>query len=89
MPSLNLMGLANYELVSNVPFLGKVLECMAANQLQEFLDEMHYLDPFQSGFNPGYGIETDSVTWVDDLHLEMNRGSVSLLVLLDDDKESH
>ena len=42
-----------------------------------------YLDPFQSGFRPGYGPETALVALVDDLHRELDRESVSLLVLLD------
>ena len=44
---------------------------------------MDYLDPFQSGFRPGYGPETALVTLVGGLHRELDRESVSLLVLLD------
>ena len=44
---------------------------------------MNYLDLFISGFRTGYVIETVLVTLVDDLHWELERGSVSLLVLLD------
>lgn len=42
-------------LISNFPFLGKVVEKVIAQQLQSFLDEIDYLDPLQSGFRPGYG----------------------------------
>ncbi|KAF7254271.1 CMP-N-acetylneuraminate-beta-1,4-galactoside alpha-2,3-sialyltransferase [Varanus komodoensis] len=49
---------ANYRLVANIPFLGKVLERVVAGQLQALLDETDYLDPFQSGFGPGYGTES-------------------------------
>ncbi|KAF7238948.1 N-terminal EF-hand calcium-binding protein 3 [Varanus komodoensis] len=45
----------NYRPVANIPFLGKVLERVVAGQLQALLDETDYLDPFQSGFRPGYG----------------------------------
>ncbi|KAF7247658.1 RNA-directed DNA polymerase from mobile element jockey [Varanus komodoensis] len=45
---------ANYRPVANIPFLGKVLERVVAGQLQALLDETDYLDPFQSGFRPGY-----------------------------------
>ncbi|KAF7246310.1 Tyrosine-protein kinase Yes, partial [Varanus komodoensis] len=58
---------ANYRPVTNIPFLGKVLEQVVAGQLQAFLDETHYLDPFQSGFRPGYGTESALVTLYDDL----------------------
>ncbi|KAF7250584.1 CDC42 small effector protein 2-A [Varanus komodoensis] len=51
--------------------------------IQESLDETDYLDPFQSGFRPGYGTESALVTLYDDLCRERDRGSASLLVLLD------
>ncbi|KAF7243157.1 Ephrin type-A receptor 4 [Varanus komodoensis] len=73
----------NYRPVANIPFLGKVLEWVVAGQLQALLDETHYLDPFQSGFRPGYGTESALVALYDDLCREKDRGSASLLVLLD------
>ncbi|KAF7252624.1 Craniofacial development protein 2 [Varanus komodoensis] len=74
---------ANYRPVANIPFLGKVLERVVAGQLQALLDETDYLDPFQSGFRPGYGTESALVALYDDLCGERDRGSASLLVLLD------
>ncbi|KAF7247270.1 Netrin receptor UNC5B [Varanus komodoensis] len=74
---------ANYRPVANIPFLGKVLERVVAGQLQALLDETDYLDPFQSGFRPGYGTESALVALYDDLCREKDRGSASLLVLLD------
>lgn len=38
---------------ANLPFLGKVIEWVAAFQLQSFLDETDCLDIFQSGFRLG------------------------------------
>ncbi|KAF7247339.1 Protein FRA10AC1 [Varanus komodoensis] len=73
----------NYRPVANIPFLGKVLERVVAGQLQALLDETDYLDPFQSGFRPGYSTESALVTLYDDLCREKDRGSASLLVLLD------
>ncbi|KAF7239428.1 Visinin-like protein 1 [Varanus komodoensis] len=74
---------ASYRPVANIPFLGKVLERVVAGQLQALLDETDYLDPFQSGFRPGYGTESALVALYDDLCRERDRGSASLLVLLD------
>ncbi|KAF7244356.1 LINE-1 retrotransposable element ORF2 protein [Varanus komodoensis] len=74
---------ANYRPVANVPFLGKVLERVVAGQLQALLDETDYLDPFQPGFRPSYGTESALVALYDDLCRERDRGSASLLVLLD------
>ncbi|KAF7252893.1 putative RNA-directed DNA polymerase from transposon BS [Varanus komodoensis] len=73
----------NYRPVANIPFLGKVLERVVAGQLQALLDETDYLDPLQSGFRPGYGTESALVALYDDLCREKDRGSASLLVLLD------
>ncbi|KAF7234897.1 E3 ubiquitin-protein ligase TRIM21 [Varanus komodoensis] len=73
----------NYRPVANIPFLGKVLERVVAGQLQALLDEADYLDPFQSSFRPGYGTESALVALYDDLCREKDRGSASLLVLLD------
>ncbi|KAF7254734.1 RNA-directed DNA polymerase from mobile element jockey [Varanus komodoensis] len=73
----------NYRPVANIPFLGKVLEWVVVGQLQALLDETDYLDPFQSGFRPGYGTESALVALYDDLCREKDRGSASLLVLLD------
>ncbi|KAF7244380.1 putative RNA-directed DNA polymerase from transposon BS [Varanus komodoensis] len=73
----------NYRPVANIPFLGKVLEWVVAGQLQALLDETDYLDPFQSGFRPGYGTESALVALYDDLCREKDRGSASLLVLLE------
>uniref|UniRef100_A0A8D2J5Z0 Reverse transcriptase domain-containing protein n=1 Tax=Varanus komodoensis TaxID=61221 RepID=A0A8D2J5Z0_VARKO len=73
----------NYRPVANIPFLGKVLEWVVVGQLQALLDETDYLDPFQSGFRPGYGTESALVALYDDLCRERDRGSASLLVLLD------
>ncbi|KAF7246590.1 Craniofacial development protein 2 [Varanus komodoensis] len=57
----------NYRLVINIPFLGKVLERVVVGQLQVLLDDTNYLDPFQSGFRPGYGTESALVTLYNDL----------------------
>ncbi|KAF7251650.1 RNA-directed DNA polymerase from mobile element jockey [Varanus komodoensis] len=73
----------NYRPVANILFLGKVLERVVVGQLQALLNETDYLDPFQSGFRPGYGTESALVALYDDLCREKDRGSASLLVLLD------
>ncbi|KAF7254806.1 Quinone oxidoreductase [Varanus komodoensis] len=73
----------NYRPVANILFLGKVLEQVGAGQLQALLDETDYLDLFQSGFSPGYGTESALVALYDDLRRERDRGSASVLVLLD------
>lgn len=40
------------------------------------------LNPFNSGFRPGYGTETALADLVDDPRQDLDRGSATLLVLL-------
>ena len=75
--------MANHWPVVNLPYLGKVLEQVVAGQLQVLLDEMDSLDPFQSAFRLGFGTETALIALYDDLCWERDRGSVTLLILLD------
>ena len=82
-PSLDPRDLNNYRQVSNLPFLGKAIERVVAHQLQAVLDDTDFLDPFQTSFRAGYEAETATVALVGDLCLSIDRGSVSLLVLLD------
>lgn len=65
--SLALRALSNYWPVSDLPFDGEFLECPVVLQLQRFLKETDYLDPFHLSFRPCFGIETTLLTLVDDL----------------------
>lgn len=47
------------------------------------LNEMDYLDAFQLDFRPGYGTEIALVALGDNLWWKQDRGTASLLVLLD------
>uniref|UniRef100_A0A670JM86 Reverse transcriptase domain-containing protein n=1 Tax=Podarcis muralis TaxID=64176 RepID=A0A670JM86_PODMU len=82
-PSLDAATMANYRPVSNLPFLGKVIERAVAEQLQARLEEADHLDPFQSGFRPHHGTETALVALVDDLRRARDKGESCFLVLLD------
>lgn len=75
--NLDAKDLGNFRPMSNIPYLDKV-----AKQLQQFLDGADCLDPFQSNFKPGYGIETTFVSLVYDLRRDLDRVSAFLLTLL-------
>uniref|UniRef100_A0A2D4LQ82 Reverse transcriptase domain-containing protein n=1 Tax=Micrurus spixii TaxID=129469 RepID=A0A2D4LQ82_9SAUR len=82
-PSVDPADLNNFHPVSNLPFVGKVVERVVALQLRRSLDEADYLDPFQSGFRPRYSTEMALVALTDDLWWARDRGYSSVLVLLD------
>ncbi|KAF7240234.1 Non-receptor tyrosine-protein kinase TYK2 [Varanus komodoensis] len=73
----------NFRSIANIPFLGKVLERVIANKFQAFLVETDYLDPFQLGFRPAFGMETALVTLYDRPSQERGSASVTLLIMLD------
>lgn len=60
-----------------------MLEHVVAIQLQGVLGNVEYLDLFQSSLRLGFGMETALVILVDDLSRDLDRGSVSLLILFD------
>ena len=62
-----------YRPVSNIPFIGKLVERVVADQFQAFLEEIDALDPFQSGFRPCHGMEMALVTLQYDLLREGDR----------------
>ncbi|XDV11838.1 hypothetical protein PO909_000647 [Leuciscus waleckii] len=50
--------LSNYRPISNLPFIGKIIEKVVFNQLNKFLSSNGYFDNFQSGFRPHHSTET-------------------------------
>ena len=76
-------SLANYRPVSNLPFVSKVLEKVVLEQLNKYLSTHELLNKHQSGYRAGHSCETLLMGMFDDLLLEVDRGNVVGLFLLD------
>lgn len=59
--------MTNYRPVSNLPFLGKVIEKVVATQLETRLTNYEIYDPFQSEFRRQHSTETALVYVLNDL----------------------
>ena len=75
--------LKNYRPVSNLHFLSKILEKVVLQQLSDHLNAADTLEPFQSAYRADHSTETLLLRVTNDLLMACDRGSVSILSLLD------
>jgi len=67
--------LSNYRPISNLPFIGKIIEKVV-------LSLNGYFDNFQSGFRLHHVTETGLIKKINNIRLNTNTGKLSVLVLL-------
>ncbi len=77
--------LSNYRPISNLPFIGKIIEKVVFNQLINYTQSNSngYLDNFQSGFWAHHSTETALIKIINDIRFISDSGKISVLVLLD------
>jgi hypothetical protein len=69
--------------ISILPALSKCLETLLKNQIVGFVSSRSLLSPFQSGYREGHSTGSAVLRVVDDVASAMDKGHVSVLVLLD------
>ena len=81
--SLDKKVFKNYRPVSNLNFISKILERVAAVQLQTHLNEAGLMIGFQSAYIKHHSTESALLNIQNDILLNMAKGSVTALPLLD------
>ena len=76
-------ALHNYRHVSNLPFVSKLVERLAAKQLIAHLDDNALRDQFQSACRAGHSTETVLMRVKKDIAAALHRKFPTILVLLD------
>jgi hypothetical protein len=73
----------NYRPISLLPSLSKICEKIVFVRLYNFLLEINFLNPFQSGFRPGYSTVNQLIFIVYKIHEALELGKEVRMVSLD------
>ena len=82
--NLDCSVLSSYRPISNLLFIGKLIEkTVFLTVLTAFLSSHSYFDDYQSGFRTNHSTETALVKVINDIHLNIDAGKTTVMVLLD------
>ena len=81
--SLDPNNFKNFRPVSNLRFIGKIIEKIVAKQLQEYLDNNDLLESRQSAYKRYHSTETALLRVHNDLALALDKKEMAVLLLLD------
>ena len=76
-------NLKNYRPVSNLTFIGKLIEKIACSRLVEHMEINDIADPYQSAYRPKHGTESALIKVKNDIMFSLNSNKVVFVVLLD------
>ena len=82
-PTLDINILKIYRLVSNLPFVSKVLERVVASQLKAYMDYNDLDHPLQSAYKTVHSTELALLKVQNDTLRTVDHGGVAVLVFLD------
>ena len=82
-PVLEKENLLNYRPISNLSFIGKVIEKVVATQLGNFMSNNNLHDISQSAYKQSHSCETALLKVLNDTHLALDQGKCVLLAMLD------
>ena len=82
-PSLDKENLKNYRPVSNLPYIGKLIEKAAIKQINEHLTENNLHEPLQSAYTTNHSTETALLKVTNDIFMALDKRHCVFLVLLD------
>ena len=82
-PSEDKENLKNYRPVSNLPYLGKLIESVVIDQTDSHLSALGLHEPLQSAYTPNHSTETAMLRVSNDILRALDRGQSVYLVLLD------
>ena len=81
--SLDDSNLKNYRPISNISFVGKLIERVVLKQLNKHLDSYNLDIPFQSAYKKCHSTETLLVRIVNDLLIATDENKATIVMLLD------
>ena len=81
--SLDKENLKNFRPVSNLPFIGKIIEKIAVTQLDKHLTDYNLHEPLQSAYQANHSTETALLKVTNDILLALDNRKCAYLVLLD------
>ena len=81
--SLNNAELKNYRPISNLSFVGKLIERIVLRRLNDHLTENNLHIPWQSGYKKSHSTETLLIRIVNDLLIASNEEKATVVMLLD------